>query len=143
MIVFKVKKESIVFSEKRGCGGNKRQKELLEHHGISLDVRSLLDTTWSKESLSSFFEGLTPKQMLNPFAPQVKEGRFRVEEFTKESLIEKMVEEPILIRRPLLQVGEVKLCGFDIARLNELLHVKMPLSQTIHACLSSDACNNA
>lgn len=132
MIVFKVKKESIVFYEKRGCGGNKRQKELLEHHGISLDVRSLLDTTWSKESLSSF-EGLTPKQMLNPFAPQVKEGRFRVEEFTKESLIEKMVEEPILIRRPLLQVGEVKLCGFDIARLNELLRCK-------NATLSNDTC---
>jgi len=141
--MFKAHKAFIIFYEKTGCGGNKRQKELLEHYGLSLEVRSLLDTPWSKESLSPFFEGLTPQQMLNRFAPQVKEESFRLEEFTKESLIEKMVEEPILIHRPLLQIGEVKLCGFDSEKLNALLHVKMPTSQTINACLSSDTCNNA
>lgn len=141
--MFKAHKAFIIFYEKTGCGGNKRQKELLQHYGLSLDVRSLLDTPWSKESLSPFFEGLTPQQMLNPFAPQIKEGRFSLEAFTKESLIEKMVEEPILIRRPLLHIGEVKLCGFDIQKLNALLQVKMPTSQTINACLSSDACNKA
>lgn len=141
-MVFQPKKE-VIFYEKTGCSGNARQKALLRKHGISLDVRSLLDTRWTQETLEAFFEGLTPKEMLNPFAPQLRDGTFKLEDYTKESLIEKMLELPILIRRPLLQIGEVKLCGFDIANLNSLLHVKMPVSENINTCLSSDSCNNA
>ncbi|KHG35108.1 MULTISPECIES: ArsC/Spx/MgsR family protein [unclassified Sulfurospirillum] len=133
----------IVFYEKTGCSGNARQKALLREYGIEIEVRSLLETPWDKPTLEAFFEGLTPREMLNPFAPQLKDGTFKLAEYTKESLIEAMIRTPILIRRPLLQIGDVKLCGFDIARLNELLHVTMPVPENINACLSSDACNNA
>lgn len=133
----------VIFYEKTDCSGNARQKELLQKQGISLDVRSLLETQWTKETLEAFFEGLNPKEMINPFAPQLKDGTFKLEDYTKESLIEKMLELPILIRRPLLHIGDVKLCGFDIAKLNSLLHVKMPTPENINACLSSDSCNNA
>lgn len=141
--MFKATPKQVIFYEKTGCSGNARQKELLRKQSISLDVRSLLDTKWTKATLEAFFEGLTSKEMLNPFAPQLKEGTFKLEDYTKESLIEKMLELPILIRRPLLQIGEVKFCGFDIAKLNSLLHVKMPTPENINICLSSDACNNA
>jgi len=140
--MFKATPHQVIFYEKRGCSGNARQKALLDEHGVTFEVRSLLDTPWDVPTLESFFQGLTPKEMLNPFAPQLKDGTFKVEDYTKESLIEKMVKEPILIRRPLLHIGDVKLCGFDIPRLNLLLHVKMPIPQNINACLSSDACNN-
>jgi len=140
--MFKATPHQVIFYEKRGCSGNARQKALLDEHGVTFEVRSLLDTPWDVPALESFFQGLTPKEMLNPFAPQLKDGTFKVEDYTKESLIEKMVKEPILIRRPLLHIGDVKLCGFDIPKLNFLLHVKMPIPQNINACLSSDACNN-
>ncbi|WP_041962072.1 hypothetical protein [Sulfurospirillum cavolei] len=132
----------IVFYEKTGCSGNARQKALLREYGIEVEVRSLLETPWDKPTLEAFFEGLTPREMLNPFAPQLKDGTFKLAEYTKESLIEAMIRTPILIRRLLLQIGDVKLCGFDVARLNELLHVAMPVPENINACLSSDACNN-
>jgi len=141
--MFKTTPYQVIFYEKTGCSGNARQKTLLTEYGVTFEVRSLLDTPWDVPTLNSFFQGLTPKEMLNPFAPQLKDGGFKLEDYTKESLIEKMVQEPILIRRPLLQIGDVKLCGFDIPRLNLLLHVKMPTPQNINACLSSDACNNA
>ena len=131
-----------IFYEKTGCSGNARQKTLLREHGIAFEVRSLLDTPWNKATLEAFFEGLSPTEMLNPFAPQLKDGSFKLEDYTKESLIEKMVQEPLLIRRPLLEIGTVKLCGFDIEKLNTLLHVNMPTPSNINACLSSDACNN-
>ncbi|KFL32953.1 hypothetical protein JU57_13850, partial [Sulfurospirillum sp. SCADC] len=38
----------VIFYEKTGCSGNVRQKELLQKQGISLDVRSLLETQWTK-----------------------------------------------------------------------------------------------
>jgi len=132
----------VIFYEKTGCSGNARQKALLREHGVSLEVRSILDTPWDQPTLETFFEGLTPKEMLNPFAPQLKDGTFNLEDYTKESLIEAMIETPILIRRPLLEVGEAKLCGFDIPKLNALLQISMPIPEHINACLSSDSCNN-
>lgn len=133
----------VIFYEKTGCSGNTRQKALLKEYGVSLEVRSILDTEWDKASLEAFFEGLSPKEMINPFAPQLKDGFFNLEAHTKESLIEQMLKTPILIRRPLLQIGEVKLCGFDIEKLNALLKISMPTPEHINACLSSDSCNNA
>jgi arsenate reductase (glutaredoxin) len=142
-MMFKTTPYQVIFYEKTGCSGNARQKALLKEYGVTFEVRSLLDTPWDVQTLNAFFEGLTPKEMLNPFAPQLKEGSFKLDDYTKESLIEKMVQEPILIRRPLLQIGDVKLCGFDIPRLNFLLHVTMPVPENINACLSSDQCSNA
>lgn len=133
----------VIFYEKTGCSGNARQKALLREHGVSLEVRSILDTKWDQPTLEAFFEGLMPQEMVNPFAPQLKDGTFSIEDYTKESLIEAMLETPILIRRPLLEVGEAKLCGFDIPKLNALLKISMPIPEHINACLSSDACNNA
>lgn len=133
----------VIFYEKTGCSGNARQKALLKEYGVSLDVRSMLDTAWDKPTLEAFFEGLSPKEMINPFAPQLKDETFNLEAHTKESLIEQMLKTPILIRRPLLQIGEVKLCGFDIEKLNALLKISMPTPEHINACLSSDTCNNA
>lgn len=141
--MFSTTPKHVIFYEKTGCSGNARQKMLLREYGVTFEVRSLLDTPWDVPTLESFFQGLTPKEMLNPFAPQLKEGTFKLEDYTKESLIEKMVHEPILIRRPLLHIGDVMLCGFDIPKLNTLLHVKMPIPQNINACLSSDQCSNA
>lgn len=133
----------VIFYEKTGCSGNALQKALLKEHGVNLEVRSILDTAWDKPTLEAFFEGLTPEEMINPFAPQRGDGTFKLEDYTKESLIEAMLKTPILIRRPLLQIGEVKLCGFDIEKLNALLKISMPTPAHINACLSSDTCNNA
>ncbi|MFV0481291.1 MAG: ArsC/Spx/MgsR family protein [Campylobacteraceae bacterium] len=132
----------VIFYEKTGCGGNARQKELLRKYGITLEVRSILDTLWDKTTLEAFFEGLSSKEILNPFAPQIKEG-FDVDTYSKDELIDKMLKEPILIKRPLLQIGDIKLCGFDIKKLNALLHVNMPIPKDINKCLSSDECNKS
>ncbi len=135
--------KTVIFYEKTGCSGNARQKALLKEHGIVLDVRSLLDTPWDTQTLERFFEGLSVEEMINPFAPQRKDGSFDSKSYTKEQLIQTMIKEPILIRRPLLQIGEARLCGFDIPTLNRLLKIDMPTPEHINACLSSDACNKA
>ena len=100
-----------------------------------------MDIKWDKSTLEAFFEGLSTKEMINPFAPQLTNNSFDLNSYTKEELIERMIKEPILIKRPLLEVGEVKLCGFDIETLNSLLNIKMPIPKDINACLSSDECN--
>jgi arsenate reductase (glutaredoxin) len=133
-------KKSVVFYEKPGCAGNKKQKDLLKAHGVEFEVKSMLNTPWSVESLSSFFDGLEKNKIVNQFAPQIKNGEIFPEKLSKDELINLMIKEPILIKRPLIEVGEEKVCGFDIPKLNKLLNLDLDSKKEIGTCQSSDSC---
>lgn len=135
-------KPTVIFYEKTGCAGNARQKSLLKKHGVELEVRSMLDTPWTKESLAPFFEGLEVEQIINPFAPAIKNGEIKVESLSKEQAVELMMKEPILIKRPLLQINQQHFCGFDIPTLNGVLNIQMPTPENINTCTSSDSCKS-
>ncbi len=137
---FTTNRYHIVFYEKTGCAGNARQKKLLQTHGLSFQTKSLLDQSWEKETLQTFFKGLQKEAMINPFAPQIKNKSVDINNLSKEELIELMCSEPILIKRPLLEIGEYKMCGFDIEKINQLLDTNICEDLTISTCLSSDKC---
>lgn len=134
--------KTVIFYEKPGCAGNRRQKGLLQEHGVTLDVRDLLNTPWTRERLEAFFEGLEPAAMVNTSAPKIKSGEIDPVALGRAALIEKMLAEPLLIKRPLLEVGAVKLCGFDIPRLNSLLEIVMPVPENINTCTKTDKCGS-
>lgn len=133
---------TVIFYEKPGCGGNRRQKTLLQEHGIELEVRDLLSTPWTRERLEPFFAGLEKDAMVNTAAPKIKSGEVDVATLSRDELIEKMLAEPLLIKRPLLEVGETLVCGFDIPRLNALLNVAMPVPEAIDSCRKTDKCSS-
>lgn len=132
--------KTVIFYEKPGCGGNRRQKELLKEQGVALDVRDLLTTPWTYEQLEAFFTGLEPMAMVNGSAPKIKSGEIDPVALGRDALIRRMLDEPLLIKRPLLEVGATKLCGFDIPRLNALLGVEMPVPENINTCMKTDKC---
>lgn len=134
--------KTVVFYEKPGCGGNRRQKTLLQEHGVELEVRDLLSTPWTRERLEAFFAGLEKDAMVNTAAPKIKSGEVDVAALSRDELIGKMLAEPLLIKRPLLELGETRICGFDIPRLNALLGVDMPVPETINSCLKTDKCSS-
>ncbi|WP_349617585.1 ArsC/Spx/MgsR family protein [Azotobacter salinestris] len=134
--------KTVIFYEKPGCGGNRRQKTLLQEHGVELEVRDLLSTPWTRERLEPFFAGLEKDAMVNTAAPKIKSGEVDVATLSRDELIEKMLAEPLLIKRPLLEVGETLVCGFDIPRLNALLNVAMPVPEAIDSCLKTDKCSS-
>lgn len=138
--MFYVKKE-VTFYEKTGCLGNKRQKEVLKANGVEFEVKSMLDTKWDKTTLESFFEDLEKEQIVNETAPKIKSGEIDVASLTKEQLIYKMISDPILIKRPLIIVGDTKICGFDITKLNSALNLKLDTKKEIGTCQSSDSCS--
>jgi arsenate reductase (glutaredoxin) len=135
--------KTITFYEKPGCGGNRRQKDLLQEHGVTLQVRDLLKTPWTRETLEAFFVGLEPTAMVNGAAPKIKSGEIDPVALGREALIEKMLSEPLLIKRPLMEVGETKVCGFDIPRLNSLLDLAMPVPENISTCMTTDKCSGS
>jgi len=81
--------------------------------------------------------------MINQFAPKIKNKELNIENFTKEELTDLMCIEPILIKRPLLQIGSSYLCGFDIEQINKLLDTNICENISIPTCQSSDLCTTS
>ncbi|MDD5359661.1 MAG: arsenate reductase family protein [Sulfurovaceae bacterium] len=131
-------KPEILFYEKTGCMGNAKQKKLLGDYGIGFKTLSLLDTRWSFESLSDFFDGLTKDEIINPFAPSEELEKIDLKTMSKDELITHMVKNPILIKRPLISIGEVKICGFDIPKINSALNLHICEKLTINSCPNED-----
>lgn len=104
----------IIFWEKPGCKGNERQKNILLNSGHELDVRNLLTEPWTKENLELFFQNRPIADCFNKTNPQIKAGVISPGRLSREEALNMMVAEPLLILRPLMQVGEKRLAGFDI-----------------------------
>lgn len=112
----------VVFYEKPGCSGNAWQKTLLEASGHTVVARNLFKLPWSRMQLRSFLDKLPIAQWFNPHAPMVKSGGIVPAEF--DSLDEEVVlglfqADPLLIRRPLLEVDGVRRAGFDVQAIHE------------------------
>lgn len=103
------------FYEKPGCFNNKRQKELLLEAGHILFVHNLLDYPWTHErdKLRSFFGSLPVKDWFNRSAPAVKNGEIVPEALDEQQALDLMTADPLLIRRPLLEVEGSRRAGFD------------------------------
>lgn len=103
----------VVFYEKPGCAGNARQKRLLEDAGHRLIVRDLLSTVWTEQTLRPFFGDRPVAEWFNRSAPAVKSGAVAPDALGEEEALALLLADPLLIRRPLMRVGDHSACGFD------------------------------
>jgi len=104
----------IVFWEKPGCMGNARQRALLATTGHEIEAKSLPGHNWTRAELEPFLEGLEVIDWFNHGARRVKEGEVIPEGLDAETAYKILLSDPILIRRPLLQIGEARRVGFDL-----------------------------
>lgn len=112
---------AILFYEKPGCINNTKQKKLLEEAGYKVDARNLLTEPWTREQLAPFFVGLPVPQWFNRSAPMITSGEIVPELLDEASAWELLQEIPLLIRRPLIQIGNHYLVGFEEERVNQVL----------------------
>lgn len=104
---------TIVFYEKPGCGNNTKQKVWLAASGHTVLPKNLLIEKWTAEKLRPFFGEMPVEKWFNLAAPSVKSGEIDPTAYTEEEALAMMVEQPLLIRRPLMDVdGELRV-GFD------------------------------
>ena len=106
------------FYEKPGCINNTKQKALLEAAGHEVIAYNLLKTPWTVASLRPFFGSRPVDEWFNKTAPLVKSGEVVPETFNEKTALELMIKYPLLIRRPLIQVGDIYQVGFDRAKLD-------------------------
>lgn len=108
----------ITFYEKPGCGGNAKQKALLLAAKHTLNVKNLLETPWTEDSLLLFLKPLAVPDWFNRAAPQIKSGAVVPESLSADAALALLLAQPLLIRRPLMAVGEQRMVGFDSAAVH-------------------------
>ncbi|MBI5918566.1 MAG: hypothetical protein HY849_04240 [Nitrosomonadales bacterium] len=104
---------TVIFYEKPGCGGNAKQKVWLAASGHTVLARDLLTEPWTAERLRAFFGAMPVAHWFNLSAPRVKSGEVDPAAYSETEALALLLAEPLLIRRPLLEVASERRCGFD------------------------------
>jgi nitrogenase-associated protein len=116
---------AIVFYEKPGCGGNAKQRALLEAAGHTLTRRDLLSEPWTADALLAFLAPLPVRLWFNRAAPRVKSGEVIPESLDAESAMALLLDQPLLIRRPLMQREDgARMVGFDVAEVQRFVGIE-------------------
>ena len=104
---------TVTFYEKPGCSNNTRQKKLLAEAGHQVVAKDILTETWQAERLRAFFGELAVRDWFNYSAPAIKLGEIEPDTLTEQEALALMLQNPLLIRRPLMQVRDDVMAGFD------------------------------
>jgi nitrogenase-associated protein len=104
---------TVFFYEKPGCGTNARQKRMLEAAGHTIIAGNLLTEPWTAERLRGFFGATPVSSWFNAAAPRVKSGEIDPESIDAPAALALMLNDPLLIRRPLVEAGGQRCAGFD------------------------------
>lgn len=124
----------VIFFEKAGCSGNARQKQLLLDSGHRVAARDLRHKAWTNHALLEFFAGLPVAQWFNRSAPAVKSGEVVPEQLDEPTALALLRDNPLLIRRPLLQVGEERRVGFDARAIHAWIGLAEIPEDNVEAC---------
>ncbi|WP_163339493.1 ArsC/Spx/MgsR family protein [Desulfopila sp. IMCC35008] len=102
----------IQFFEKPGCINGEKQKRILTEAGNDLECINILEHPWSREELVPFFAVQDPSLIMNHTAPAIKKGEILPANLHFDEAVSLMIENPILIKRPLIRVDGLSLQGF-------------------------------
>lgn len=111
----------IDFYEKPGCINNTKQKKILRNAGHEVIEHDLLSEEWTPGRLRPFFRSRPVAEWFNQSAPRVKSGEVIPERLDADTALAMMIEDPLLIRRPLMATESLYLCGFDADEVSHML----------------------
>lgn len=121
---------NVIFYEKPGCAGNARQKTLLANAGHHVVARNLLSEPWTADRLREFLQGKAVTEWLNLNSPRVKSGEIDPGSLDEATALQMMLQDPLLIRRPLIQVDGHHEIGFDPQRIHAWIGLFSPATDS-------------
>jgi arsenate reductase len=105
------------------CGTSRKTLELLEQSGADVTVIEYLRTPPSKAELTRLYEraGISPRQGLRAKEPLAQDLDLVEGAVSDNAILDAMVENPILIERPIVETAKgVRLCRPQ-EKVNEIL----------------------
>jgi nitrogenase-associated protein len=126
---------TVTFYEKPGCINNTRQKKLLAVAGHQVVALNILTEPWQKDRLRTFFGELAVRDWFNYSAPTLKYGETDPDTLSEQDALELMLKNPLLIRRPLMQVGDNFMAGFDQQAVDDWIGLtEVEVHQDLESC---------
>ncbi len=95
------------------CGTSRKTLEILEAEGADVTVREYLEDPPSKDELRRVYAraGMSPREGLRAKEPLARDLDLVDGAVSDEAILETMVENPILINRPIVETEKgVRLC---------------------------------
>ena len=89
--------------------------------GHTVVAKDLLAERWTAESLLGFFGSTPVVSWFNAAAPRVKSGEVDPTNIDAATALALMINDSLLIRRPLVEIDGQKCAGFDRAPVTSLL----------------------
>jgi nitrogenase-associated protein len=120
----------VIFYEKPGCRNGTKQKTLLTAAGHEVVAFNLLQEPWTAERLRSFFGNRPVSEWFNKSAPQVQSGEIVPEKTDADTALLMMLKNPLLIRRPLIEVADRREIGFDTQVIDAWIGLK-PVDESL------------
>ena len=91
--------------------------------GVELRERDFFDSPFSREELTALIGDRPVRELFSWNSPSFKKLGLQRDELADEQLVDMMLEEPRLIRRPLVAVGDELIAGSGKAAMSQLEQV--------------------
>ncbi|MFI8382963.1 arsenate reductase (glutaredoxin) [Pseudomonas sp. NPDC079086] len=105
------------------CSKSRSALQLLEDRGLNPTIVRYLETPLNAAQLQALLDklGISPRQLLRTGEDEYKTLGLNDPQLTDAQLIEAMVEQPKLIERPILVVGDKAVIGRPPENVLEIL----------------------
>lgn len=124
----------VIFYEKPGCQSNAKQKAELRAAGHEVEARNILTEPWTPSSLRPYFGAMPVAEWFNTASPRVKAGEVDPNGVNPQEALVMMIIDPLLIRRPLMRVGDHCEAGFDPTAVNKWIGLTQTATAVTDSC---------
>jgi arsenate reductase-like glutaredoxin family protein len=114
-------KKQIDFYGWSQCNNCLQTKAYLLERGYGLEYRDFFKERFSKTEIIDILGGRKAAEMFSPNGPILKALGVNVENLTQDEMIELMLEEPRLVKRPIVRINGQIIFGANVKMLRELL----------------------
>ena len=105
------------------CTSCRKAEALLKERGVDYEKREFFKDRFSKEELGALLAsvGLTASDVISTRSRVYKERGLGETDLSDDQILDLMVEEPTLLRRPIVIKGDQAVVGFNAPKLQELI----------------------
>jgi Spx/MgsR family transcriptional regulator len=105
------------------CTSCRKTEDVLKESGVEYEKREFFKHRFTTDELRSLLEsvGLKPSDVISTRSRVYKERNLEATQLSDEEILDLMVEEPTLLRRPIVVNGNRAVVGHNAARLRDLI----------------------
>lgn len=105
------------------CTSCRKAKDVLENEHAQFEVREYFKQKVTRSELDNLLTttGLTVADILSVRSTPYKQGNLAEKNLSDDEILDMMVEEPRLIKRPILVSGSDSVVGFNEAKIKALI----------------------